>query len=208
MSLLHQEAPQTLDDAAMGESFTKGSSHVLLASIVATILVTIAIAVYVITGEKPPAATGEVLDVWAHPMHTVTPAFDASGAGISQSSFDQVLVFTRVRLHNQSKQPLFLHQILTNITHPDGSIDSSFATTASQYQRVFVAYPELAQWQNSPLSTDDLEIGPGQTVEGTFVSSFRMARDKWDARKALDYSFAFRYQPIIKLAPRIAVIDR
>src|SRR5215469_16163130 len=145
MSLLRQE-PVELDDAARGESFTKGTSHVLVASIAATVVVTIAIAVYVIAGEKPPVATGKILDVWAHPMHTVTPSFDDSGTPVSQESFDQVLVFARVRLHNQSKQPLFLHQILTNITMPDGSINSSYAAAASQYERVFMAYPELAQW--------------------------------------------------------------
>ena len=208
MSLLHQEAPSAVDDAAQGESYTKGTSHIAIAAIVATVVVTIAIAIYVIAGEKPPAATGEVLEVWAHPMHTVTPAFDASGASISQEDFDQVLVFTRVRLHNQSKQPIFLHQILTNITHPDGSIDSSFATTASQHQRIFMAYPVLAQWQTPPLTTDELTINPDQTVEGTFVSSFRMAKDKWDERKALDYSFGFRYLPVMKLAPKVAVTDR
>lgn len=208
MSLLHQEAPNALDDAAKGESYTKGTSHILVAAIVATVVVSIAIAIYVIAGEKPPAATGEILEVWAHPMHSVTPGFDASGASISQEQFDQVLVFTRVRLHNQSKQPLFLQHILTNITHPDGSIDSSFAASASQYQRIFGAYPDLAQWQSTPLRTDEFTVNPDQTVEGTFVSSFRMTRDAWDGRKALDYSFGFQYQPLFKLAPKVSVTDR
>ena len=208
MSLLHQEAPDAVDDAAKGESLTKGTSHILAASIVATVLVTIAIAIYVISGEKPPAATGEVLDVWAHPMHSVTPAFDASGASISQETFDQVLVFTRVRIHNQSKQAIVLHQILTNITHPDKVIDSSFATTASQFERIFQAYPDLAPYHASPLQTDELTINPDQTVEGTFVSSFKMTKDVWDARQALDYSIGFRYLPVLKLTPRMSAVDR
>jgi hypothetical protein len=208
MSLLQHDTPQELEEIAPGESYTKGSSHVILAAIVATVLVTAAIVIYVLAGEKPPVATGEILEVWAHPMHTVTPAFDASGMAIPQDSFDQVLVFTRVRLHNQSKQPLFLHQILTNITHPDGSIDSSFATTASQYERIFMAYAGLSQWHTPALNTDELTIQPDQTVEGTFVSSFKMAKEPWDARKALDYSFSFRYQAVLKLTPKVAVTDR
>jgi hypothetical protein len=207
MSLLHQEKPGELDDAARGESFTKGSSHLVWASIAAAVIVTIAIAIYVIAGEKPPVATGEILDIWAHPMHEVTPAFDAAGAAVSQSTFDQVLVFTRIRLHNQSKQPLFLHQIATNVTLADGTVDTSFATTASQYERIFLAYPNLAQWHSLPLSTE-LSLEPGQTAEGTFVSSFRMAKEQWDARKALDFSFAFRYQPEVKVAATGTVIDR
>jgi hypothetical protein len=177
------------------------------ASIAAAVVVTIAIAIYVIAGEKPPVATGEVLDIWAHPMHEVSPAFDAAGATVSQSTFDQVLVFTRVRLHNQSKQPLFLHQIATNVTLADGTVDTSFATTASQYERIFLAYPNLAQWHSLPLSTE-LTLEPGQTAEGTFVSSFRMAKEQWDARKALDFTFGFRYQPEVKVAATGAVIDR
>ena len=207
MSLLHQEKPGELDDAARGESFTKGSSHLVWASIAAAVVVTIAIAIYVIAGEKPPVATGEVLEIWAHPMHSVTPAFDANGSNVSQESFDQVLVFTRVRLHNQSKQPLFLHQIMTNVTMADGTVNTSFAATASQYERVFLAYPAMAQWHSAPLSSE-LTLEPGQTAEGTFVSSFRMAKDQWDARKALDFTFGFRYQPEVKVPATGAVIDR
>jgi hypothetical protein len=204
MSLLHQES--SLDDAAKGESLTKGTSHIVIASIVATVVVTIAIAIYVIAGEKPPVATGEILDVWAHPMHEVTPAFDAAGESVSQSTFDQVLVFTRIRLHNQNKNPIFLHQILTNVTMPDGSVDSSFATTASQYERIFKAYPDLAPWYSPALSTE-LTLQPGQTVEGTFVSPFRMAKDRWDVRKALDFTLGFRYQPEVKVVATAPVTD-
>jgi hypothetical protein len=206
MSLLRQE-PGELDDAARGESYTKGTSHLVWASIAAAVVVTVAIAIYVIAGEKPPVAAGQIVDIWAHPMHEVTPAFDASGAGISQDSFDQVLVFTRVRLHNQSKGPLFLHQIMTNITLPDGSVDTSFATTASQYERIFLAYPSLAQWHNTPLSTE-MTLEAGQTAEGTFVSSFRMAKEQWDARKALDFTFGFRYQPNVTVKSDGSVTDR
>jgi hypothetical protein len=207
MSLLHQEKPGELDDAARGESFTKGSSHLVWASIAAAVVVTIAIAIYVIAGEKPPVATGEVLEIWAHPMHSVTQAFDANGSNVSQESFDQVLVFTRVRLRNQSKQPLFLHQIMTNVTMADGTVNTSFAATASQYERVFLAYPTMAQWHNTPLASE-LTLEPGQTAEGTFVSSFRMAKDQWDARKALDFTFGFRYQPEVKVPATGAVTDR
>ena len=70
MSLLSQEPTDSQLEAAPGESYTKGSGHMLIAGIVAVVLVTIAVAVYVVTGEKPPASTGEILDVWAHPMHT------------------------------------------------------------------------------------------------------------------------------------------
>ncbi len=206
MSLLHQEGPEDLDDAAKGESFTKGTSHVVWASIVAAVVVSAIIAIYVIAGEKLPAATGEILEVWAHPMHTETSGFDANGASMPRESFDNVLVFARVRLHNQSKQPLFLHQILTNATLDDG-IHSSYAAMPSDYNRVFIAYPQLAPWRATPLSPE-MTLQPGQTEEGTFVSSFRLTKQQWDARKGLNFTFAFQYLPSLTLTPRVAVTER
>ncbi|HVC47567.1 MAG TPA: hypothetical protein VND90_10005 [Terracidiphilus sp.] len=206
MSLLRQDSPDQLDDAARGESFTRGTSPIVLASIVAAIVVTIVIAAYVKAGQKPPAATGQVLQVWAHPMHTTTPAFDANGVPIPQDTSDQVLVFTRVRLTNQSKIPLFLIHVLANATLADG-VHSSYAASASDYDRIFVAYPDLAQWRATPLNTEAM-LQPGQTLEGTFVTSFTMSKADWEARKGLDFTVAFRYQPLLNLSPAAPVTER
>jgi len=35
-----------------------------------------------------------------------------------------------------------------------------------------------------------------------------LAKDQWDARKALDFTFGFRYQPEVKAVAAGAVIDR
>ena len=155
MSLLQQDSK----DQAPGEAYTRGTSHVIVATVVATVLVSIAIAVYIFLGEKPPASTGEVIDVWAHPMHTETSGWDANGAAIPKEEIDQVLLFTHVRLHNQSKQPIFLHQIVANATLADG-IHSSYAATPTDFERIFKAYPQLAQWHSTPISPD-LTIQPG-----------------------------------------------
>ena len=49
-------------------------------------------------------------------MHRETAAFDAAGAAMPQDKFEQVLVFAHVKLHNQGKLPLFLHQAMQNVT--------------------------------------------------------------------------------------------
>lgn len=206
MSLLYQQSPEAKDDAARGESFTKGTSHVAIASIIATVLVSIAIAIYVLAGEKPPAAVGEVLEIWAHPMHTETSGFDASGAPMPKESYDQVLVFTHVRLKNQSKNPIFLHQIMTNAMLGDGLV-SSYAAMPSDYDRIFKAYPALAPWHATPLSPETA-IGPGETKDGTFVSAFRLPKAQWDARKSLDFTFGFQYLPNLTLAPKVPITER
>ena len=205
MSLLGQENSQALDDAARGESFTKGTSHVAWAGIAAAVIVTVAIVIYVVAGQKKPVATGEVSAVWAHPMHTVTPAFDAGGAPMAQDAFDQVLVFTTIRLHNQSKGPIFLHQIVTNVALADG-VHSSYAAEASQYDRIFLAYPDLAPWHTSSLSPE-LSLQAGQSIEGTFVSALKISKDQWESRKGLNYTFSFRYQPDVTVTPTVSVTE-
>jgi len=203
MSLLQQNGQQQ-DDAARGEEFTKGTSHVVWASIAAVVLVSIIVAVYMITGQKPPPASGEILDVWAVPHHTETSGFDASGANIPKESFDQMLIFTKVRIHNQSEYPLYLTGMATNVTLDDG-IHTSYAAGRPGYNDVFIAYPDI-KVPHGPALDSDATIKPGQTIEGTMVSSFRMNKPQWDARKDLNFTFGFQYQPALKLTPQAAVI--
>ena len=205
MSLLHQDTPEEIDDAARGDEF-KGPSHVVWATVAAAVLVTISIAVYVIAGQKPPVVTGDVIAVWAHPQHTETSGLDANGASMAKESFDQVLVFTEVRLHNQSKLPLFLLNVMSNANLDDG-IHSSYAAGLSDYDRVFLAYPGIPV-PHGPGLPINLELDPGQSVDGTFVSSFRLTKQQWDARKDLNFSFTFRYQPVLELKPTAAVIEQ
>ncbi len=141
MSLLQQDSPE-LDDAARGEELTKGSGYPVVAGIIAAALVSLAIAGYFIAGHKPPVMTGQIEQVWVHPQHTETSGFDANGAAMAKEQFDQVYVFALVKLHNQSQMPLYLHSIMTNATLDDG-IHSSYAATASDYDRVFLAYPKM-----------------------------------------------------------------
>ena len=204
MSLL-QHGPTSSNDAARGEELTKGSTHLVIAGIVAAVLVSIAIAIYMIAGEKPPAAVGEVISVTAHPMHQDTTGVDANGAPMPKETYDQVLVFAHIKLHNQSKQPLFLRQILSNVTLDDGIL-SSYAAIPADYERIFQAYPQLASIHGKPLPTDTT-IQSGDTLEGDFVSAFRISKEQWDARKSLNFNIGLRYQPDLVLTPKTAVLQ-
>jgi hypothetical protein len=206
MSLLRQDSPEEIDDAALGEEFTKGSSHVVWASVIAVVVVTAAIAIYVIAGQKPPVATGEIEQVWVHPQHTETSGFDANGAPMPKETYDQIYVFALIKLHNQSNTPVFLHSITTNATLDDG-IHSSYAAQASDYDRVFVAYPSMPVPHGNALSPVTT-INPGQTVEGTIVSAFRLTKEQWDARKDLNFTFGIQYQPNLQLAPPASLTYR
>lgn len=205
MSLLQQDSP-VLDDAARGEELTRGSSHLIWPTVIAAIIATVAVAIYVVTEEKPPAATGQVVSVVSHLMHRETSGVDANGVAMPKEHFDQVLVFAHVRLHNQSKQPLFVRQIMSNLTLADG-IHTSYAAIPADYERIFVAYPELASLHGKPIVTD-ATIPAGETLEGDFVSAFRIDKSQWDGRKGLDFDISFRYLPDLKLTPTTPVSDR
>jgi len=201
MSLLEQESRESA-----GESYTKGTSHVIIATVVAVVIVSIAVTIYVIAGEKPPAATGDILEAWAHPIHSETSGWDANGAAVPKEEIDQVLLFARVRLRNQSKQPIFLHQIIANTTMADG-IHSSYAAMPNDYERIFKAYPQLMQWYAAPISPD-LTLQPGEMKEGTFVCSYRMTQADWESRKGLNFTFNFQYLPGLTLETKGAVTER
>jgi hypothetical protein len=200
MSLLQQDSPQ-LDDSALGEELTKGSSHLLVTGVVAAIIVSAAIAFYVIAGQKAPAATGDIEQVWVHPQHTETSGFDANGAPMAKEVADQVYLFALVKLHNQSDKPLFLHNIAANITLDDG-IHTSYSATAADYDRVFIAYPSMPAPHGKPLPPQTT-IDPGQTVEGEIVSAFRLTKAEWDARKDLNFTFGIQYQPNLVVTPHV-----
>jgi hypothetical protein len=205
MSLLNQQSPQDIDDAARGEEFTRGTSHLVLTGVIAAVLVTIVIAFVVLATQKPPVVKGEIVQVWAHPNHVVTSGFDANGDPMARQSFDQVLIFARVKLVNQSKNPLVLEDVLTNLSLADGILSVSAGTTG-QYDQVFLAYPELTVPHSNPLSPH-ATIEPGQSVEGTIFWIIRMSRQEWEARKDLNFTFRFQYQANLVLAPLTAVME-
>jgi hypothetical protein len=206
MSLLHQEPGEQIDDAALGESFTKGSSHVIWATVMAIVLVSLIIAFYAWTGQKRPVASGEVVQVWAHPRHVETPGVDANGAPMAVDRFDEVLVFAHIRLENQTKHPLALQDILANATLGDGILSVS-AGNAAQYEEVFLAYPELSALHSTPLPPRTM-IAAGQTLDGNAFWAVRRTKQEWDARKKLNFTFRFEYQSSVTLAPRTPVIEQ
>jgi hypothetical protein len=125
---------------------------------------------------------------------------------MAKESYDQVYVFAKVKLHNQSDKPLFLHQVMTNATLPDG-IHTSYAATASDYDRIYIAYPAMPVPRQTPLPPQST-IAPGQTVEGIVVSAFRLSKQEWDAQKDLSFTFGLQYQPSLVLAPHSPVIEQ
>ncbi|MGA2249642.1 hypothetical protein [Terracidiphilus sp.] len=192
MSLLQQNSPD-LDDAARGEDFTRGSSHIVWAAAIAAIVVSIAVAAYALVTKEMPAATGQVARATVHFVHHESSGMDAAGNPMPKEPFDQVLVFSHIQVHNQSKNPLFVRQIMTNVTLDDG-IHTSYAAIPHDYERLFQANPDLAVLHGTPLP-GDITIAPGQTLEGDIVAAFRLTQAEWTANKGMNYTVSLQYQP-------------
>jgi hypothetical protein len=206
MSLLNFESRAEADDAARGEAFTKGTGHLVWAALAAAVVVSIAIAILFVTGQKPPIVTGEIVQVWAHPCHVQTSGFDANGEAMEKQSFDQVLLFAHVRLKNQGQGPMQIEDIVANAKQSDG-IDSISAGGLAQFEEVFIVYPELAALHTAGLSPH-ATIAPGQSVDGTIFWAIRMNKPQWNARTDLNFTIKFQNQPSLVLAPHTAVIEQ
>jgi hypothetical protein len=222
MSLLHQDTPEEIDDAALGEEFTKGSSHVILASVIAAVLVIAVVGITLLSGRKPPVASGEVVQVWAFPRHGETSGLDANGDAMAKDVFDQVLVFAHVKLQNTSKNPMQVQNVLANVRQADGIPLSVSAGNIAQYQVALLAYPEIVPPAGKPLSPH-ATLEPGEKLEGNLLWVFRMDRPHWQARKewqpdpdhddpgskfGLNFTFAIQYQKDLVLTPSSPVTER
>jgi hypothetical protein len=205
MSLLQQNDTE-VDDAARGDDFARGSSHIVWAAVIAAVVVSIAIVAYAMVTRELPVATGQITRTSVHFVHHESSGLDAAGNPMPKEAFDQALVFSHIVVHNQSKNPLFLRQILTNISLDDG-IHTSYAAVPHDYERFFQANPSLAALHGTALPTD-ATIPPGQSMEGDFLAAFRLTQDQWNARKGMNYEVSIQYQPNLLLpAPATASVQ-
>lgn len=208
MSLLQiQNDPVHEHDASSeGEDLAKGSSHILWATLAAIVLLSAGCIAFVLSIRTTPIAAGEVMQVWAHGVHTLNTPTDANGVQESSSQFDQVLVFASIRVRNQSKDPIILKDMLANATFDDG-VHSSYAASAIDYDRIFIAYPELKGLHGKTLVRETV-IPAGQVLDGMIVSSFHVSQAQWAARKDLNFTIAFKYHPDLILTPTAPVVEQ
>ena len=208
MSLLQTQNDSVPEHDAIyeGEDVAKGSSHIVWATLIAAVVVTAAIVGFILYAHKPPIAVGEVTQVWAHGVHTLDKPIDANGLQYTPENFDQVLVFANVRLRNQSDKPIVLKDMLTNATFEDG-VHSSYAAGSTDYDRIFVAYPELKGLHGQPLVRETV-IPPGQVLAGMVVSSFHVTKQQWASRKNLNYTIQFMYHPDLVITPSEPITEQ
>jgi hypothetical protein len=157
-----------------------------------------------LVAHRPPVLEGKVTRLWIHPMHTVLTRKDASGVVQAPETFNQVLVLAQIHLHNRSKHAVILSHLLTNLKMPDGE-DSGYAATATDYDRIFVAYPELAGLRTRALVPDTV-IAPQGSLDGMIVSSFQLSADQWKQQRGMNFEVDLKMHPALILKPTVAPI--
>lgn len=173
--------------------------NALTVVLVAFALVAASIGAYVYFGQKPPVAAGEIIRLTAIPIHSETQTSAEPGMQGQAEVFDEVLVMAQVKLHNQSKLPLFLHDMYAALSLPDELERRSLAVNKTDFNRAFVAYPQLLPLKGEPL-VRDITIEPGQTVEGLVLFPYPITGDQYNKKTALDINVIFLHQKTLTMS--------
>ena len=176
-------------------SFGRIALRVIAAAIVAGALV----AAWFYFGQRKPIANGDVARITLFPIHNaMTGGSDQEGMAGQAQSYDQLMVFTQIHVHNLSKVPLNILELQGSVTMQDATESTSLAASQNDSNRLFGAYPQLAPLRMDPLLRNTV-IPPGQTVEGMLVFNYSMNKAQWEQRKKFEVNVTFDNGMIIHL---------
>jgi hypothetical protein len=194
MSLLDNPTEKFEDT---GTTTKEDKFRTLRAALLAVALVVVAIVIYIYFGQRPPVASGELVKVVVHPVHTITRLKDAAGFEGPEVEFDQQLVLGQIKVTNQSKNPVVISALEARAIFDDGP-HSSEAASRGDFDRLFVAYPSIANLKGTPLWVEQA-IEPGQTAEGWVAAQFHVTQEQWAKRKDTKFVVSLRYQKSVEL---------
>ncbi len=204
MSMLQlKESERGQHGESVGEDYAAGSSSIGISALIAVVVLSAAIGLFYWWVHKPPVASVEVTRIRAHAVHTINTPLDAKGVQTPGEVFDQILILTDLHVRNQSDEPIILREMMTNINVPDGP-RSSMAAGPTDYDRIFIGYPELAGLKTRTIQRDTV-IQPNQTIDGMIISSFHISKEEWTQRKDLTFTFQFKNHPDVTVTPAVAL---
>jgi hypothetical protein len=194
MSVTSDSAEHTAAEPEIeGESSWSWLGGIALRVLLGAVLSAAIVGLYIWLADKPPVITGEVDPVTTFFIHReLSPEQAAAGTAGVHEPFDQVLVLANVRIHNQSKIPVFTHDMWAMVGLPDMD-RRGLAAGESDFSRVFVAYPQMASVKRQPLLRG-VTIPPHSSAEGQLIFNFPLTQDQWNARRSLDVTVAFQHQ--------------
>jgi hypothetical protein len=176
--------------------------RIILIILVAIIIPIVVVGGYVLINREPTPYAGQVLSVNIYPIHhEATQPTTTEGLGGQTETFDEILVLADVRIQDRAKIPIYIHDMWAVANLPDETARST-AASASDFAKVFIAYPDLKQYQKTPLPRD-YTIHPGQSVEGQMIFHYQLSEAQWDSRSGLDISIGFLHQnPLVMTVPK------
>ena len=172
--------------------------------VIAAIVVSIAIGLYVWLGERPPVARGDILTMNLYPVHTLINNGGGSDTGMPGTAeyYDQLLILAKVKITNQTDIPLFMQDISAAIKLPDGSEQVNITASDKDIDRVFQAYPSLAYLRAASIPRDTT-LNPGQSVQGLTIFNFPINKEQWDSLQTAKVLVSFMHQKNLEiLLPR------
>jgi hypothetical protein len=164
--------------------------------VIAAIVVSLALGLYVYLGQRPPVAAGEVLQTTVYPVHTVinnSGGIAQEGMAGSSESYDQVLILTKIKIRNQTDINLFLQDISSAIKLPDGSEQENVAASDRDMDRVFQAYPSLSSVRAASIPRD-ITLAPGQAAEGLAIFNYPLSKEQWGKLPTANVVVSFMHQ--------------
>jgi hypothetical protein len=176
--------------AQYGEPTNYG--RVALRVLLALIISSLVVVVWIRFERKTPVATGDVARVSIYPVQARITGGNAGTAGMEGQDqiINQLLVFAHVRLHNPNTAPITIVDDWAIVTLPNGDIRRSPGASTADFEKVFQAYPRLAPLRMDPLRRD-IQIPPGRSVDGLVVFSYPLSRQEWDTRKSMQVTISF-----------------
>ncbi|MBO0911163.1 MAG: hypothetical protein J2P13_05170 [Acidobacteria bacterium] len=153
----------------IGEEYGTARKNLPPARIVAISLAVVVaiVAVYALTHRAHAMSSGTIDDVVAVPV----------------TGQDMMMVAINVSLQNNSAKPSWIHSIQAALDTGSGRFTDD-ASPAVDAERYYQAFPDLKRHALEFLKPET-RLDPGSKVSGTFVVSFPVSADAFNARKSL-----------------------
>jgi hypothetical protein len=173
---------------------------ILKTLVIAAVAVSLALGLYVYLGQRPPVASGEVLQATLYPVHTLISNGGGNDEGMagSSESYDQLLILAKIRIRNQTDIPLFLQDISSTIKLPDGSEQQNVTASNKDMDRVFQAYPSLSFLRADSIPRD-ITLAPGQSAEGLTIFNYPITKEQWGKLQSAKVVVSFMHQKNLEL---------
>src|SRR5271157_2134734 len=106
------------------------------------------------------------------------------------------MVLLQVTLRNVGDKTLYIKTITANLKTDQGDL-SDDAAAPSDYDRYFMAYPDLKEHSSEALRVE-MKIAPGAEQKGAVLVSFPVTKQQLEARKDLTVTIeAYDQNPIV-----------